>query len=242
MAGFLSALTFLTLIPVPGNRVEIDSRMTIYFPLVGLVIGGILLCVDYAAGLVFGKEVRAAFDVLVLAVTSGGLHLDGLADTADGVFSHRKREEVLQIMRDPRTGVMGVLAVFFVMQIKWVALMDLGWQGHWMIFLVVPAMARSSLVMGLVFMRNARGKDSLGSGLFQKGRYGNLGLCWIPFLVPFCFDVRGGMILLTGFAILLVVLLWFFKKRLGGMTGDTLGASSEIIESALFLIVGATSV
>ena len=111
--NFLSAIGFLTILPVPKSARTFDGKQVIYFPLVGLIIGAMLWTVDWIFSCFANIEIRVIGDVLFLAIISGALHLDGLADSADGLFSHRSREQILEIMKDSRIGVMGVLALIF---------------------------------------------------------------------------------------------------------------------------------
>ena len=120
---FWAMLSFITRLPVPrrwsqGLDFEHYSRGIITFPLIGLLLGAI-------SGLVFmvlqawcGAPLAALFSVLVLVLMTGGFHLDGLADTCDGVFSARSRDRMLEIMRDSRLGTHGGLALIFVVLAK----------------------------------------------------------------------------------------------------------------------------
>ena len=121
MRPLLAAIQFLTVIPFPksftGGEKEL-ARCMPFFPVVGLLIGIIIAAFDHVMGLIFPPLPANVMTVIAMTVISGGLHMDGLADTADGFFSARPRERVLEIMRDSRTGVMGVLAVVFVIVLK----------------------------------------------------------------------------------------------------------------------------
>lgn len=132
---FWAMLSFITRLPVPrrwsqGLDFEHYSRGIITFPLIGLLLGAI-------SGLVFmvlqawcGAPLAALFSVLVLALMTGGFHLDGLADTCDGVFSARSRDRMLEIMRDSRLGTHGGLALIFVVLAKILVLSELALRGE----------------------------------------------------------------------------------------------------------------
>ena len=132
---FWAMLSFITRLPVPrrwsqGLDFEHYSRGIITFPLIGLLLGAI-------SGLVFmvlqawcGVPLAALFSVLVLALMTGGFHLDGLADTCDGVFSARSRDRMLEIMRDSRLGTHGGLALIFVVLAKILVLSELALRGE----------------------------------------------------------------------------------------------------------------
>jgi adenosylcobinamide-GDP ribazoletransferase len=205
--------------------------MVQHFPLVGLLIGGLLVGVDWIGALLFPTFLRCIVDVLFLAVITGAFHLDGLADSADGLFSHRPRERVLEIMKDPRVGVMGVLAVLFCVLMKTGGIQGGAGGTHaWLWLLLAPALARASQVIGLVVMKDARGGAGVGSALYKKGKYRILLTCLIPLSLPFFFQFRVGVLALIVFAVATAVLLIYFQYRIGGMTGDTFGAMTEIVE------------
>lgn len=236
MLNFLSALSFLTIIPSPKKDLPWeDGRKILYFPLVGLLIGGMLCGADHVFSIFLGGEVRAVLDVLFLAVISGGLHLDGLADSADGLLSHRPEEKMLEIMRDERIGAMGTLALMFCISLKFAGIMGLEEDSRWIWLLTAPALARSAQVMGLVFMDYARKEGGIANNFFRKGEYRLLALIPLPALIPFFLGVTAGLVTLFSFILFAVFLMSFFRRKIGGMTGDTLGAMSEIVEAAIII-------
>lgn len=241
MLNFFSALAFLTIIPVPAQTPQDDGRKVLYFPLVGLLIGCLLVAVDYLGSRVFYQEIRVVVDILFLAIISGGLHLDGLADTADGLLSNRPRERALEIMRDPHLGVMGGLAIIFCLLLKAAGLMGLGGTMYWIWLLTAPAFARTALVFGLVFMDYVRKSEGLGKHFFQKNNYGLLKLSFLSFPLPFFLGWEAGLKAVALAGGVSIVLLWFFKMKIGGMTGDTLGALSEGVETIVLLTGGLVS-
>ena len=238
MKNLVSALGFLTLIPTPEDSFREDGRQILYFPLIGLLIGAMLWAVDTLAATWAYGEIRIVLDVLCLAVISGALHLDGLADSADGLFAHRSRERALEIMKDPRIGTMGTLAVFFCILLKLAGLIQLTGDGHGYWLLAVPAYARTGQVAGLVFMNYARSDGGKSTVFFQKGEYGLLAWGIVPLALPFAWGIIPGLVAMGTFLIIVVLSLWFFKSQLGGVTGDTLGALTELVESALFVAGG----
>ena len=238
---FLSALVFLTIIPVPSRFITNEGRQVLYFPLVGLVIGCLLYGVDQILILAPYPEVRIVGDVLFLAIISGALHLDGLADTADGFFSHRPREKILEIMKDPRIGVMGVLAILFCILLKLAGVAGIIHSESLIWLIIVPALGRTAQVIGLVFVKHVPSEKTLAENFYQQGKYLLLIFCPLPFAILFYMDWMMGLVALITFALLLISLLLYFKKIIGGITGDTLGAASEILET-VFLLIGGISV
>ena len=117
---FWAMLSFISRLPVParwsqGLDFEHYSRGIVMFPLIGVVLGGLTGLVFMALQTWCGIPLAALFAVLTLALLTGGFHLDGLADTCDGIFSARRRERMLEIMRDSRLGTHGGLALIFVL-------------------------------------------------------------------------------------------------------------------------------
>jgi adenosylcobinamide-GDP ribazoletransferase len=241
MVNFLSALGFLTIIPMPANAFRVDGRQIMHFPLVGLLIGALLYGVDTLGAQLATQEIRVVADALFLAVISGALHLDGLADSADGLFSHRPKERILEIMQDSRIGVMGALAILFCLLLKMAGFAGLNRPGYEIWLFAAPALARASQIIGLVFMDYARLEGGKSQIFFQKKQYHLLGFTIIPIALPFWISIETGLLVLFLFITGTVLLLWFFQRGIGGITGDTLGAQTELMET-LILITGALTV
>lgn len=239
--NFLAAIGFLTILPVPSRAISTNGRQVLYFPLVGLVIGSLLYGIDHLLSLLPYPEVRIVGDVLFLAIISGALHLDGLADSADGLFSHRPREQILLIMKDSRIGVMGVLTLLFCILLKLSGVAGIT-QSESMIWLVLaPALGRTAQVIGLVFVSHVPSEKTLAESFYQQGKFSLLIFCPLPFAAIFYMDWVLGLTSLILFSLLLISLLIWFKNKIGGITGDTLGATTEIIETVFLLMGGMSS-
>jgi adenosylcobinamide-GDP ribazoletransferase len=237
---FLSAIAFLTIIPVPSRAISDDGRQVLYFPLAGLVIGCLIYGMDHLLSLTPYLEIRIVGDILFLAVITGALHLDGLADTADGLFSHRPREQKLEIMKDPRTGVMGVLALLFCILLKMAGLAGVIHSESLIWLVLAPALGRTAQVMGLVFVNHVPSEKTLAKQFYQRGKTVLLVWCPLPFAIMLYLNWIVALASLILFTLVLASLLMFFKKQIGGITGDTLGATTEIIET-VFLLIGGMS-
>ncbi|QPJ65620.1 MAG: adenosylcobinamide-GDP ribazoletransferase [Candidatus Nitrohelix vancouverensis] len=237
--NFLSAIGFLTTLPVPNKAFREDGRQILYFPLVGLIIGVLLYAVDSIAAMILPHPLRAAVDVAFLTLISGGLHLDGLADCADGLFSHRDRERSLEIMKDSRIGVMGALALILCLLLKYASLISICGSAAAVWLIAAPAFARASLSVGLVTMSHARAEKGLGNYLYQKGNYALLALCPLALVIPFADGIVEACVAIGGAILITSVTLGWFKSRLGGVTGDALGALSEILETFILVAGGA---
>jgi len=235
MRRLISALEFLTLLPL-GKPLTFDPKgMVPFFPVVGIILGTMLSIFDQAALRLWSEPVVAVLDVGLLIVLTGALHLDGLGDTADGLLGHRPREEALAVMKDSRIGVMGLSAIIVGLSIKWAGIMSL--DAHRSLLLViVPAYARGGMLFGMRFLEYGRPDGGTGHAFFKDPL--NISAFWgvlIPVALSYFLGWRG-LWLNFIFATTTLSILYYYKKRIGCITGDMLGAMAEITESILFLL------
>jgi adenosylcobinamide-GDP ribazoletransferase len=238
MKHFLSALQFLTVLPLGDREGAFEPpKLLPYFPLVGLLIGALLAVVDRGALLLWPRPVAALLDLFFLVWVTGALHVDGLGDTADGLYGNRPREEALAIMKDSRMGAMGVVAIFFALAAKWGALAAID-AGRPLVLICVPALARGAQVLGMRCLPYGR-PDGLGQGFCSAPVPARaFGTLLIPAGLLLCLGGRG-LCLLAVYGGISFLMIGFFKKRMGCITGDMLGALSEVCEAALFLAAAA---
>lgn len=239
-----SAILFITIIPAGKNVAYSPIGMIKFFPIVGLILGGLLLLFDIGISLLWPAPVTAVLDVLFLVVVTGAFHLDGLGDTADGLFSHRPKDRVLAIMKDSRTGMMGLVAVFCGLAVKTAGIYSVKITGTpfqtLVLFLIIPAYARAAMLFGIKVLDYGR-KETGGTGLdlFEKG----IGLTdFVFFVIPIALSVilgYNGLVLNLVFGVLVLSILGFYKTKLNCITGDMLGAMCEITEAVMFLAAGA---
>ena len=243
MKPLLAALRFLTILPVPGGwgtATEDLARSVAWFPVVGLLLGGISAVIAWAAALVAPPMVAAAAIVIVLLTFSGCLHLDGLSDTADGFLSSRPRERILEIMKDSHVGAMGVVVIFGVLMLKFASLASLPAKEFWPAALLMPLAGRCALVLHMAILPYAR-PEGLGSVFYRRRPRWVAG--WAAaVLAATAFGLlgpRGVAIWAVCVAVTLAFSVYVYRK-IGGATGDTLGAVCEIIEvvPALTLALG----
>ena len=234
-SGLIFAMQFLTIFPLARPH-RFNARAALpFFPLCGLLIGAILMSADVMAAKLWPRSVVAVLDVLLLVVVSGALHLDGLADTADGLYGRRNPEHALTIMKDSRTGAMGVVAVICCLAVKWAGLAHLSaHHGFWL--LLVPAYARASILIGTKALPYGRSKEGTAHAFFQSPLtipdFWGLGL-----LLPLSLIIGWQAIGLNlGFALMAILILSWYHRRMGCITGDMLGAMIEVIEAGLFLV------
>ena len=236
MNRLIASLQFISALPL-GRPRPFDPRGIIAnFPLAGLIIGALVALVDRLAMALWPPLAASALDVALLAALTGAFHLDGLADMADGLYGHGERERSLAIMKDSRVGAMGLVAVVLVLLLKTAALSSVG-SGRFLTLLIVPAYARGGMIFGMRFLPYARGPEGTGSPFFETP----LGVREFRYLaVPAVLSLFLGwhaIWLNLFFALTVLALIRLYRRKLGGITGDLLGAMTEIIEAALFLAV-----
>ncbi|MCM8787485.1 MAG: adenosylcobinamide-GDP ribazoletransferase [Candidatus Omnitrophica bacterium] len=238
MKHFLIALGFLTILPVNISKEikEEDFAVSLlYFPLIGAIIGAVS-----ASILVFYKflsiQVIAVIILLISTVISGGLHLDGFADTCDGFYGIRSKEEILRIMHDPKVGAIGVVGVVLLLLLKFSLLISFSINILWRALIVSFCFARwLQTVCCLLPYASCEGKAKVFTKYANKR---NIIIGGIFTLIVFsCFlNLKGIAIFFASF-ILNLIFIFYVKNRIGGITGDTIGATSEIAETTtLFLI------
>lgn len=225
MNGLFTAFAFLTIVKIDQKKPD-PVNAPFFFPIVGLIIG------IPAIFLLKIPNIGALFTLLYFVVITGALHIDGLSDTADGIFSHRPKEKKLEIMKDSRVGVMGVLAIIILLLTKYESFKNIS---SLSVFLV-PGYGR---LMAVLIMKKLLYVRETGTGGYFKNLNGSEYLNYILFL-PVILTIFLGIkkFILVGvlFFILYKTIVYVYQKIIGGWTGDMLGAAIEITEGALFLL------
>ena len=236
---FFAALTLLTIIPAPGYKPDEEdiAHAKAFFPLVGLVVGLIAYGIAKLMILFAPPAVIAGVMVILLAGASKAFHLDGLADTADGFFSSRSRERMMEIMHDSRIGSMGVFALIAVLGMKAAGLFSLELNDIPNAVLFTAIAGRCAMVLHVFSSKYAR-EEGLGKITFRHKS--PFCLIWILLFMfgagYFLFSVNG---LIIAGAVSLFAVLWSFytRKQINGATGDTIGACEEICEMLVPVIL-----
>jgi adenosylcobinamide-GDP ribazoletransferase len=234
MKRFLAALQFLTIIPLPGGAnpgERVLGGSLPFFPAVGLLIGAAVSLADRGLGQLFPIGVTSVFTIILMIAVSGGLHIDGLADTADGFFSARPREGILAIMKDSRTGPMGVAAVVCVVVLKIAVIASIAGPWRWWVLLMTPLAGRCTLIVHLALLPYVRPEGGL-AGIFHRGsaRGHALWALAVLFAAGFVTGRLPGLIAGAASFFAALLLAVYFLRRIGGLTGDTLGAACELTE------------
>ncbi len=234
MNAFIASLQFITAIPLGRPRPFDPRGIIVHFPLAGLAIGLVVALFDLVASAIWPPAVASVLDVVLLAAITGAFHLDGLADMADGLYGQREREKALAIMKDSRVGAMGLVAVACVLLVKTAGLGSIG-HARFLALMIVPALSRSAMIVGMRVLPYARGREGTGSPFFETP-LSTMDFKYLaaPLILSLFLGWRGLLMNLV-FAVATVILVWFYRRRLGGITGDLLGAMVEILEAVLFL-------
>ncbi len=240
MKQLLLALQFLTIIPgkiKTGGKKELSESL-VYFPVIGLFIAIILIIsLSFFRILGFSELSISYFLIIMLAIITGGIHLDGLADTTDGLYSGKEKYETLKIMRDPHIGTIGVLAIICVLLLKISLFYSLADSLKIPGLLLMCLLSRGAMVLLTYLFPYARTEGK--AGVFIEGV--NLKIFFMASILTglnaFLIWNLKGLILWIITAGCAFVIVKSIARKLGGITGDVLGATNEIIEViCLFLI------
>ncbi len=238
MRLYFIALQFLTIIPLPF-AVRCDERdlgrSMALFPLVGLSLGFLLVGVNYLLTPWLPRQLVDLLLIVVLSVVTGALHLDGLADVCDGLAARGSRERFLAVMKDSRTGAVGVVGLVLGLMLKYQALLSIPVEYKREALLFFPMVARFSQVQLAVGAKRARleGLGSLfigGAGLWQfvGAEMITLAVAWL------LLGAKGIVACVVAYLLSWWLKAWF-HRRLGGITGDVIGCVSELNEIVCLL-------
>jgi len=242
MKRFLAAIQFLTILPLPRGLCPDERALggsLPFFPVVGLGIGAAVALIDRGLGSLFPVGVTSVLAVILLIAASGGLHLDGLADTADGFFSSRPRERILDIMRDSRTGPMGVAAIVCLVALKIALIASVAAPARAWVLLLTPVAGRCALLIHMALLPYVRPEGL--AGVFHRNRSPGHTFWALTFLIA-AGGLAGGIPGLVAGGVSFLFALFFtayVRRRIGGLTGDTLGAACEWTELAPALVATA---
>ena len=224
---FIILLQFMTRIPVP-IKVEYDEeklgKSIKYFPLVGLIIGFFLFAVNFLAGKVTeNRQITAVIVITAEILITGLIHIDGLADTADGLFSYADKERMLEIMKDSRIGTNGTVALilYFLSKIVFLAAVKPEY------ILLYPIISRLSTSINAGLGEYAR-KKGMSNGIIEKnGKKEAIISMVITAVLSFAVLRFKGLIVLVLAILFILLFMKNVEKKIDGITGDTMGASLE---------------
>jgi adenosylcobinamide-GDP ribazoletransferase len=240
--AFITAWRTLTIIPLPGKDTEEFPKSLPFFPLVGALLGLALFGLYLVASTFFKNEtsLTALFLLFCGTLFTGGLHLDGLADVADAFGSGRAKEDIFRILKDPRLGTFGVLALIFTLITK-LFLYEF-FIRQTLAYLLVSqfVFSKAMMALSLLLLPYAKGKTGIAAPFTNHHP-----LSWFSILLMcaalyslagyFC----GYVFLLTTIILSIfpcLLFLFYCKKKIEGLTGDCLGTVNEIYEMSYLII------
>jgi adenosylcobinamide-GDP ribazoletransferase len=232
MRALLGAVSFLTILPVPGKQAP-PGRAAVFFPFVGAMLGAAGAGSFLGASRALPNSIAALLTVAFWTVISGVLHEDGLADVADAMRAGRTREKMLTILKDSRIGTYGAVAIVLSIVARWQAIDHLTTP-------VVETMIASQAVPRAAIVALAWVSRPAGEGL-------GLAFCstltsWGAMLAiaqgvaaALLCGLRPGLTILLGSYLILRIAQWYFYRRIGGVNGDCFGAVEQFLE--IFILV-----
>ncbi|MGD0780697.1 MAG: adenosylcobinamide-GDP ribazoletransferase [Dehalococcoidales bacterium] len=241
--SFLAAFQFLTSIPISLKR-ELNSKQLgnaiICFPLVGLVIGGILAGVNWLLNCILPASVVNVLLIVALVILTGAMHLDGLSDTCDGIAGHKTIEERWKVMHDSRVGAFGVVGVVLILLVQYICLNNVPSDKMTAVLLFMPVISRWAMVYAIFAYPYAR-----PSGL---GKAYKEATDWRHFIIAtiITLGIAGGLLplfyvtgflLVGGILIITTAFAFYLRYKFAGLTGDTYGAINEVAEVTALLLV-----
>lgn len=237
MKTFLVALQFLTVLPIniaSGVGKEDFGKSLAWFPFIGFLIGMVLSSSIFLFGFL-PQPVIAALILTGSIIITGGIHLDGFADTCDGLYGSVSKERRLEIMRDSHVGTMAVSGMILLLISKFSILASMPQEAMWKLLILMAVFARWAQALSCFLSKYAR-QNGKAKYFIEYAGLGELiiGSSFILLLFILLLGVKG----LALFAALFLVTLIFIsviKNKIGGMTGDTIGAINEIAEVSVLL-------
>ncbi|MCK5830601.1 MAG: adenosylcobinamide-GDP ribazoletransferase [Methylococcales bacterium] len=235
MNSFLIALQFLTIIPITHSTIASDQQLgnsSLFYPVIGLIIGSLLVLSSlWLSGL--SISIQAAIILIIWVLLTGGLHLDGLADCADAwVGGLGSKQRSLDIMKDPAAGPIAVVILVLLLLLKWSLISFVIEQNTIEVLLLPPILGRIAILILMLTTEYIR-TDGLGKKIVT-----NLPTLAVKGLTLFCMLLSTyylGVLPISFMLVLLLVIYYQSKQRLGGVTGDVYGASVELVEVVVLL-------
>jgi adenosylcobinamide-GDP ribazoletransferase len=237
--SMIAAVRFLTRIPIPGpvTRTIDISRAIAWFPFVGAVIGLLTAWVYMLASHHWSPQISALLALIFSLMITGGLHEDGVADAADGLGGGWNPKQVIEIMRDSRIGAYGAMALWTLLMFRWITLMTLKPSSMIMTLTIAMAWGKWAIAVMLYFL------PAISTGLADDvqrnmGRMSVLLASHTIILIMLTIYLMGfHSIWKPTITAIISTIAWiaYLKRRMGGQTGDLLGAGNQFVESAVLL-------
>jgi adenosylcobinamide-GDP ribazoletransferase len=237
--GLITAIRTLTVLPVPGKEGDDFSSALPWFPAVGLLLGLVLYAYSFLWSLLPFEGWSWGFAVILsilLIWLTRGLHMDGLADWADSLGGF-DRERRLVIMKDSSVGAFGVMALTSGIIIKLITFERMFTSGTCVFLIVIPVISRAMLVELQTTMPYARSEQGMAGVFIKNAKNSHRILCHLVAIFICSFFLLKGVFLYAAAFAVTFILRGMFRRQFNGITGDLLGASNEIIEVVLLMII-----
>ena len=241
---FIILIQFMTRIPIPLKISYSEKKLgksIKFFPLVGLIIGLILyfanfLIIVYLKNIFYNKTIIAIFLIILEILIVGIIHIDGLADTFDGLFSYAKKEKMLEIMKDSRIGTNGTVVLILYFITKTVLISEIITINS-KYLIIFPIIARLSTPVNAGLSNYARKSGMSNAIISENGIFEAIfSLALSIILVFYIIDIEGIITIFIAF-IFIIIFMLNVRKKIDGITGDTMGACLELT-SILVLFLG----
>lgn len=237
MKQFFIALQFLTILPIKIKseiKKEDLGRSLVYFPLVGALLGFFLvltfLTFDFLPHLVTAVLILGASIII-----TGGMHLDGFADTCDGLYGFKTKARALEIMRESHIGAMGVIGIIVLLLLKFALLASIPKESMWRLLILMAVFARWAQTLACLFSSYARKEGKAKYFIEYAGkREFFIGTVFTLTAFLLLLNVKGLILFIVTLLSIILSISWI-KRRIDGMTGDTIGAVNEVAEVSVLL-------
>jgi adenosylcobinamide-GDP ribazoletransferase len=234
----IAATTFLTRLPLGRSHTDDElNRAARYFSLVGAGVGAVGAAVLLAAAAALPLAVAVILSVLATVLITGGFHEDGLADSCDAFGGGKTREDVLRIMQDPHIGAFGVLGLALVLALKITSLVHLPLAALPVALVCAHASSRALCVAVMAFGHYARHEGGKTRTVARGARPADAAAALLIGLVPFALAPAAFLWTLPAMLIVAIALYAYFRARIGGYTGDALGALQQLAECTCYLVL-----
>ena len=241
-SSFSLAWNYLTIVPLPFSRQShVNPQMLAtsfgWYPFVGFLLGTILVMSDRLLLSVLSEPMTNMLLLTILVVVTGGLHLDGLADTIDGLAGGEDSTHRLAIMRDSQVGAIGATGLILAIGLRYAGLSSLPPGGRESLLLCLPALGRWSMVVGAWKVSYPRPEGGVASAFIQYISIRDVSMATIILAMGLMWAVHPMKAVFLMFAMVAIIrfIVWGASRLFGGVTGDVLGALNEVTELIVLL-------
>jgi adenosylcobinamide-GDP ribazoletransferase len=235
----IAAFQFLTIIPTLIKRPFTSQEMgraVGWFPLVGLALGGVLFALSTLTQKIFSNEITAVLIIITWVMLTRAFHLDGLMDTADGIFGGFSRERRLEIMQDSRVGAFGVVVGILILLLKYATLISVNTRDLGLALVISTTLGRWALPLVIVAFPYAR-KKGLGYAMKENAGISQIILATIiAASAVWMLSGAKGLLVMGIVGLIAIGLSFYFMRHLKGLTGDNYGAITELVEALVLLV------